>query len=310
MNRPASVIGLLLLLAAGAGISYLVLVRQLPAATGQFSVAATIFPLADIARQVGGDRVDVILLVPPGANEHSYSLTTQQVVRVSQAKTIFAVGHGLDDHIVAPITRAHGIAAVTADRGITLRQYESLEHEEEAGHEETEDEHRDEGTDPHYWLMVPNAAAIAETVAAKLIELDPANRAAYEANLADYLAELQALEQELQTIAQAAPQKNFIAMHNAWSYLAGHYGFELVAAYEPVEGSQPSLQDLQELQATIDRYGITTFYAEPQKVSAAATRFLAKEFNLKIAILDPSGGIGERDSYASLMRFNLSALAQ
>lgn len=311
MLRTTLISVVLLIGVLAVGVWYGTTRSAVPAITGQISVAATIFPLVDIVRQVGGEYIEVITLVPPGANEHSYALTTQQVAQVGRAKAIFAIGQKLDNHIVEPLARVHHIPIVTVEEGIALREYTSLHHNEAAApHEEEEHGHRDSGIDPHYWLTVPNAMAMATTVANTLRELDPIHADQYAANLSDYLGELTSLEQELQAISVSAPQKHFIAMHNAWSYLAQHYGFELVATYEPVEGSQPSLQDLQELQTTIAQYKITTFFAEPQKVSSSAVRFLANEFGLTISTLDPIGGLDGNNSYSALMRANVTALSQ
>ena len=278
----------------------------------QLTVAVTIFPLADMVKNIGGEHVKVIMLVPPGANEHSYALSAAQVAQVAAAKTIFAIGQKLDNHIVDPLQRAHGIPITIVDQGIMLREYNlaavALGEEE---HDETEAEPgHDEGVDPHFWLTIPNGQRIAATIAQELVKIDPSHQAQYAANLATYTAQLTRVENELQQLSRTAPHKNFIAMHNGWSYLAPHYGFNLLATYEPVEGSQPSLTDLQHLGELIKQYQITVFFAEPQKVSSSATKVMRDEFGLRIDILDPTGGIGDRDSYIDLMRANINALAR
>lgn len=277
----------------------------------RITVAATVFPLADIVKNVGGDRIKVVTLVPPGANEHSYALSAAQVSQVAAAKAIFAIGHKLDDHIVSPLQRAHNISVTVVDQAITLREYDG-EGATDEDHNEEEGEARDHdtGTDPHYWLTIPNGQRIATTIAQTLQQIDPPHAAEYATNLATYLDELSNLESELQRSSRSAPHKEFIAMHNAWSYLAPHYGFELVATYEPTEGSQPSLQDLQRLGELIAQHQITTFFAEPQKVSSSATKVMRDEFGLQIDILDPTGGVSGRNSYIELMQANIAALAQ
>ena len=272
-----------------------------PAASDKLAVAATIFPLADIARNIGGDYVNVTLIIPPGASEHASDLSPRQLQSLAQAQAIFQIGHGLDTALTARIAAATKTAElVTVDRGISLGEF-SLSGEDEHDH--------DSGIDPHYWLTVPNAKLIAQTISQTLQELDPANATHYSLQTTNYLAELDALEQELQTLARAASTKEFIAMHNAWSYLADHYGLQLVGTYEPTEGRQPSLQDIQVLQKLIAQHSIKTFYAEPQKQSAGATRLLAQDLGLTIQVLDPVGGLPPYDSYITLMRENLRALA-
>lgn len=258
-----------------------------PALSNKLTVGATIFPLADIARQVGGEYITVALLIPPGVSEHSYSLTPQQLAGLQSARVIFQIGHGLEERLTERIAQTlPDTRLVTVDRGITLRE-----------------------KDPHYWLTVPNAEKIAMTMAEELQQLDPAHATQYQANLQRYRAELVALETELQTLGRNAPKKEFIAMHNAWSYFAAQYGWRLVATYEPVEGQEPSLNDLQHIQDLVRQYSLTTFYTEPQKASTAVTTFMQREFGLRVRTLDPVGGGPGRNSYAELMRFNMQALA-
>ncbi len=259
--------------------------------TGQFTVAATIFPLADMVKNVTGEEVKVVQVVPAGASEHSYALTPRQVAEVQGAKVIFIIGHGMDDAMAEAVAKASGAQVVAVDEGMERREFEGG------------------GVDPHYWLTGPNAKKIAATVAARLQQIDPDRAGQYEENLAGYLGRLDSLEAELQAVAGGIKQRNFIAMHDAWSYFAKQYGLNLVATYEPVEGKQPSVNDLKHLGELVSEYGITVFYAEPQKSSLAATRFLGDEFGLQIRELDPVGGAGEINSYIELMLYNMRTLA-
>lgn len=261
-----------------------------PGEAGQLTVAATIFPLADIVKNVAGEEVKVVQIVPAGASEHSYALTPRQMSEVRGTKAIFIIGQGLDDAVAAAVAKASGARVVTVDGDIELREF------------------AEGGVDPHYWLTVLNAKNIAATVAARLQQIDPGGAGQYEDNLTNYLERLGYLEAELQTIAGGIKQHNFITMHDAWSYFAEQYGLNLVATYEPVEGKQPSVADLKRLGELVSEHGITVFYAEPQKSSVAATRFLKDEFGLQIRELDPVGGAGGINSYIELMLYNTRAL--
>lgn len=268
-------------------------------------VGVTIFPLADMVKQIGGERVSTALLIPPGTTEHSNDLSPQVLAQMERAKVLFAIGHGLDDRLVARVEQAYGVPVKTVDRGIALRSFSLLG----AADLSEEDEHLDSGTDPHYWLIIPNGIAIARTITDELIVLDPAGRDVYEQNHGRYEKELQQHERQLKTQAAALPQRNFVAMHNAWGYFARAYGLNLVATYEPTEGREPSLAQLQRLGQIVKQYGIKAFYAEPQKTSTAAVSFLQREFGLKILTLDPVGGITPGDSYMAMMQRNMDAMA-
>lgn len=272
-------------------------------ASSELTFTATIAPLADIARNIAGSETDVIQLIPNGASPHSYNLTPQAVADLQDTKTLFIIGHSLDDWSARPAATAASVPVTIVDTNIELHEFgeEEEEHKEKDGHK-----HEAGSVDPHYWLTVPNAKIIAANIARTMAQYDPDRAEVYQNNLATYLEELDKLEGELQAQAAAAPQKHFIARHDAWSYFAEHYGFELVATYEPVEGHEPSVADLQNLGALSRQYGITTFYAEPQKRSDAAIRFLEEELGLEIKILDAEGGA----SYIELMRFNMRQLTQ
>lgn len=287
----ASLLGIIAMVLVGSGLTFINKRTARDVSPQRRTIAATIFPLADIARHVAGQNVEVIQLLPAGASEHSYTLTPQQLLSIQQASLLFAIGHGLDTWATEPITKATNLPVVTVDAGVAGREFAGL-------------------IDPHYWLTAANAQKIAVTVAAELAKIDPAHESNYQANLATYTQRLNELEKELQQQAAKAPQKEFIAMHDAWSYFADHYGLTLVATYEPVEGRTPSIADLKRLRDIIDRYNITAFYSEPQKQSVGAIRFLREEFGLAIRVLDPLGGTPPSDSYINLMRANMDALAE
>lgn len=267
------------------------------------TVAATLFPIADIAQNVGGNTITVIQLLPSGASPHSYALTPQQIARVQNAQAVFAIGHGLDTWVTQATTATAQIPIVNVDQGITLHGFGESHHEDDHATEE-------EAQDPHYWLTVPNAQQIATTITKTLQEIDPEHADIYEENRVRYNNELTTLEEELKTAAQRAPQKKFIAIHDAWSYFAQHYGFELVATYEPREGQQPTITDIRNLQRILQNNNITTFFTEPQKQMTGATHFIKEDLGLAIKVLDPIGGVGERNSYSNTMRYNMKTLTE
>lgn len=298
-------------LASGLVVGFLVVGGVVILGTGQQAtpeadsdrlvVAATIFPLADIVAAVGGERVDVVQLVPTGASPHHYALTPDQVAAAQKAQAVFMIGHGLDNYLVEALERSGSVMAVVVDEGIELKTFGEL-------HEEDHEDEEHGSLDPHYWLTVPNGQAIARTVGRRLQQIDPEHQAYYQERLAIYEQDLVELEQELQRLASQTEQRHFIAMHDAWQYLADHYGFELVGTYEPVEGRQPSLEDLRELQHLVAQYDLSVFYVEPQKQSAGSVRFIERELDLDIAVLDPEGGASSVHSYLDMMRHNVGVL--
>lgn len=275
--------------------------RQSPPTSSQLSVAATIFPLTDITRQIAGPYVQVIQIIPSNSDPHSFALAPQQIRQLSDAQVIFAIGHGLDNHVTDTALKIKLSPVITVDRNITLRPFSTSDTDHDA--------RAVSDLDPHYWLTAPNAKAIAATIATELTSLDPAHAADYDSNLTAYRQSLDRLEANLQQQFSRVAQPNFIAVHDAWSYFAAHYGLSLVATYEPIEGQTPTINDLQYLRQLIKQYHIKTFYTEPAKTSSTGVRFMQEEFGLKIMSLDDLGGIVPDDSYINLMLRNMQAIA-
>ncbi len=155
-------------------------------------VGATIPPLADIVRQVAGEGVDVVLILPPGASPHTFEPTASVVRRLAGVKTIFAIGHGLDDW-AASMGGAAGAGPVTVvDGGIALRRLGGGPGGASSA-------------DPHYWLSCANAKQIAATVAARLALLFPDRAADLASRRRAYDRELGAADDEIRALLAPLP---------------------------------------------------------------------------------------------------------
>jgi ABC-type Zn uptake system ZnuABC Zn-binding protein ZnuA len=253
-------------------------------------VAATIFPLFDIARQVAGPAANVALMLPPGASPHTFEPTPSQVRALAGARMVVVIGHGLDDW-AARLGRSAGVSrVVVVDRGVALRR--------EAG-----------GTvDPHYWLAPANARAIARTVAGELEGLAPARRSEIHSALARYLGQLGAVEAEIRRILADLPTRRIATFHDAFGYFAEAFGLEVAAVFEPYPGREPSPRFVAEFQRRVRASGVRTLFAEPQ-LSLEPLRPVARDLGVTLSVLDPLGGVAGRDTYLELLRFNARQVA-
>lgn len=280
--------------------------RQEPVPQGtRPTIATTIFPIYDITKNIVGDGADVLLLVPSGASPHSYALTIKQITSIQQAQLLFAIGHGLDDSVTESVAKIANVPITIVDKQITLHTYDAQNNQTKLQELININTNL---TDPHYWLTVPNAKQIATTITSQIQAQDLPNANRYSQNLATYLEQLDRLEDELQALSQEITQPAFITVHNTWSYFAEQYHLKTVGSYEPVEGKEPSIHDIQGFQQTIKQYNLKTFFTEPQKPISAATALFKNEFGLDIAVLDPIGGGEEGDSYIKLMRRNMHSI--
>jgi len=267
--------------------------RPSPPATdgGKLKVAATIFPLADIAKDIGGSKITVVTIMPPGASPHTFEPTFEIIRQTSGIKTLFKVGCGLDDWAQKVVESLGGdIAVVEVSKDIELRHFE------------------DGSADPHYWLSLANGGVIAKNVTDSLIGLDPANKEYYLQNLAAYQQVLAKEHEAIKTKLSNLPNKTFVTFHEAWFYFAQGYGLTVAEAFEPFPGKEPTPEFLAHFIDTIKKHNITVVFAEPQ-FSPESIRQVANDLHLKVRIIDPEGGgTPETSSYIGMMRFNTDVI--
>lgn len=292
-------------------------------AKGKVIVVATIFPLADWAKAIGGDRVYVETLLPAGASPHTFDPGPRDMRMISHSKVFLKAGLSMDDWGASLIKSAGKDAPLVVNVGNQLQddaRLPDVEHMdgdvENIGHAALEDEHEHQHHDhgsinPHFWLDPQIAMYSVEIIKNALVEVDPDGKAAYEANAAQYLEKLKELDGELMDKFQGAGGKGFVSFHNAWPYLAHRYNLKIAAVIEEYPGKTPSEKYLRTVTDRLKELGITTVFSEPQ-LNPHVARLIAEEIGGQVGILDPYGteGTADRGDYLKMMRYNASELAE
>jgi len=268
--------------------------------TGKKKIAATIFPLYDIARNIAGDKVEVVEILPPGASPHTYELTPRQVKQLQGVSVVFGIGHDLDNWADTLVDTLPDVRKIVVDEGIHLKEF--LAHEEHGAHEH-------KGANPHYWLSVENGKTIAENIARELMRIDAANESYYRANLEAYLTDLDNLKRDISDRFDTLSDKKIITFHDAWFYFANEFGLEMVGTFEPFPGKQPTPRYLAELQETAKRNNVRAIFSEPQLSNEAIASFVS-DIGLELYVLDPLGGVEGRDSYIKLFNYNADVITK
>jgi ABC-type Zn uptake system ZnuABC Zn-binding protein ZnuA len=269
-------------------------------------VAATIFPLYDLVRQVAGPAVEVVLLVPPGASEHTFNVKPGTVRAIAGCRAMFAIGHGLDDW-AARLAREAGVQrTIVPDAGVTLRRGAS-EHPHGDRHAKSHTRSRDT-VDPHYWLSIPNASRMVHNIADALGQIDPPARAAYQQRAAAYLEQLDSVDAEIRRLLTDLPRRDIATFHRAFDYFAEAYGLQVVAVFEPVPGKEPGPRYVEAFQRQVRAHKLRTVFIEPQ-LSEAALRGLTQDLGITLRKIDPLGGAQGVESYLAMMQFNASQIA-
>lgn len=254
------------------------------------NVVVSIVPLSGFVEKVGGDKVDVSVMVPQGTSPHTYEPKPSQLVDVSRADVFVKVGAGIDfelffmDKIMA---QNKEMFIVDCSKGIDLlvmQNQNSHDVGDEKERDHTEQEHNHHGTDPHIWLSPINAKIMAENICEGLINVDPKNGEYYTQNKDKYLEELDLLDKNLKENFSKIENGSFIVFHPAWGYFANEYDLEQIPI--EVEGKEPSAQEIAHLIEVANKKNIKVVFVSPQFNSKTA-EVIAKEIDGSVVFVDP-----------------------
>jgi zinc transport system substrate-binding protein len=272
------------------------------AAPDRLTVAASFYPLAYAAERVGGDRVDVWNVTPPGTEPHDVELSPRDVQRIREADVVLYLGSGFQPAVEEAAEGADG-RAVDLLEGIQLAEAPDEAADEHADEQPEESgEHR---LDPHVWLDPRLYARIARRIAREL---------GGEGRAAELTEELAELDRELDAALRACEQRVLVTNHAAFGYLARRYRLEQV----PISGlspeAEPSPRELEEAVENVRELGASTIFTE-ELVSPDVAETVARETGATTALLSPLEGLTEDqaergEDYFSLMRANLRELRE
>ncbi|MFQ5763185.1 MAG: metal ABC transporter substrate-binding protein [Candidatus Bathyarchaeia archaeon] len=263
------------------------------APTGKVRVAATVFPLYDFARNVGGDTVDVKLLIPPGQDFHDWEPTPSTMRIITESKVLLYNGMGLDPWVEAAVETAgdSGLIVVRATEGVYAMD-----------------------DNPHVWLDPANARRQVELIRDALVTADPANRELYEKNAEAYSASLKELDREISTELGKFTRREFIVFHNSFIYFAEKYELEQYTITGGDPEREPTAQDIIQLIQLARTKAVTAIYREPMQ-DERLVQAVAEHIGGRVLTLNPMDGVTPEDfnqgvGYLSIMRQNVRSLAE
>lgn len=286
--------------------------------SGKIRVLTTLFPLYDFAREVGGERVEVTLIVPPGVEPHSFEPKPSDLARIDDADIFLYTGDAMEPwvgDVVANLDKS--VLVVDASDGIDLMvESEEDEHSDGDHHEEehSDGHHHGDGTDPHFWLDFDNASKTVGAIADALVRKDAANKDGYERSAEAYREKLRGMDDSYRkTLSQCRLKRIVYGGHYAFGYLARRYGLEYVAAQGFSPDSEPTAKDMADLVEQVRGEGLKyIFYEELTSPKIAET--IALETDAQLLLLSAAHNVGKDDirkerSFLDIMednRLNLS----
>jgi zinc/manganese transport system substrate-binding protein len=304
---------LLLLLSAG-GCSQPTLTpasegQNPPPQTKQLKVVATFLPVYWFTKAVAGDKAQVEILVPPGAEVHDYQATPANVAAIASAGAIVKNGLGLEEFLQATVKNAGNskLKEIDASKGIQAIEEISPVEKPVGNAGENPSKHAHEGRNTHIWLDPVLAKQQVENIRDGLIAADPENLATYKANAAGYLQQLDQLDSQFKQRLQKYPNCTFITFHDAFPYLAKRYNLKQVAVVKIPETSL-SPQDVKKTVDTVKQYQVKALLGEPV-TDNKLLQTLSQDLNLTLYPLNSlESGPLDPQHYFTAMQANLQTL--
>ncbi len=259
------------------------------------TTVATTTQVADLVRQVAGDRVSVEGMLRPGGDPHDYEPRPSDVAAVAEADLVFRSGGEVDDWLDDVIGNAGGDAEVVT----LLDSAERLD------------------DDPHWWLDPRNAVLVVAAIRARLARVDPAGRRAYERNAERAVLRLRSLDREIAACVERVPRakRKIVTTHDSLGYFARRYGIEVVGAVIPSLSThaQASAGDVEELVQQIRRERVEAVFPE-SSLNPDIERAIAREAGAIVGSplyadsLGPEGSAGE--TYLGALGYDARALVR
>jgi zinc transport system substrate-binding protein len=271
------------------------------AAPTKVVVAVTLLPQAGFVEAVGGERVETLVMVPPGAEPHNYAVTPDQMVKLSKARMYAKVGSPVEFELawLDKLRAANsGMLMVDCARGIELIKMAD-EDAEHADGKTAQDGQK--GLDPHIWLSARNAKVMTRNIYEGLRQIDPSGAAYYEKNYNDYISQLSLLDEGLTKGLAGLRTRSFIVFHPAFGYFARDYGLKQIAIEQ--EGKEPEADYLVRLIKEAKAKGIQVIFVAPQ-FSSKSAEVIASEIGGRVVAINPLAKdfVGNMRAIESAMR--------
>ena len=292
----------------------------------KLQIVTTLFPQYDFARVIGGDKVDVTLLLPAGMESHSYEPTPADIIKINKADLFIYTGESMEQwaHSIIESVDSNEVYVLDVSKNVPLLAPNSIvednhDHEDEnhdhdaeveVGHDHSEGDGHNHTYDPHIWASPKNAMIMVNNILEALCEVDPENADYYKDNANAYLAELEELDHELEDVVTNAKRDTiYHGGRFAMQYLTNQYGIHYVSA--PFE-AEPSAALVAQMIKEIKEQNIPVIYYE-ELVDPKISQMISDETGAKMLLLHSCHNVSKEDfnngvTYLSLMKQNVENL--
>ncbi|MGD9402021.1 MAG: metal ABC transporter substrate-binding protein [bacterium] len=258
---------------------------------GHLRIATSIYPITMLVEEIGGDRVDVTTVVPPGADPHHFELTPSSARAIHEADAVLMIGGDFDTWMMGDGHRANKVCGtfnqVFADSLIELGST----------------------FNPHFWLDPLFACKMGEYICITMVTIDPRNASYYEKRLAEFRARMDSLHAGIRARIAESGLAGFVSFHPAWTYFARRYGLLEAGVVEKFPEYEPSARWVADLIRRIESEHVPIMIVE-ETSDPGIVEGIVNDTDIEVVVLDPVGdpAVPGRDTYSGLMNHNVSLL--
>ena len=279
----------------------------------QYSVMTTIFPLTEFAQAVGGDRVKVTQLLPPGAEAHTWEPKPSDVVKLSRADVFIYIGSEMEPWVSGILKTIENpkVVIIEASQGLPLLRADQTDVEGEKHHHCIESTHG--RFDPHIWLNFDYDQKIVDKITAGLSERDPEGILYFQKNAEVYKSRLRNIDLRYRKeLGDCSSKKIFLGSHGAFAYLAQQYGLTQIPLYGISPNAEPTPKKMAEVITVAKHYQAKAIYYE-ELVSDKLAKTIAQEAGAKTLVISTGENLTKKQieakvSFLALMEQNLENL--
>ncbi|WP_257914001.1 zinc ABC transporter, periplasmic substrate-binding protein [Campylobacter lari] len=237
-------------------------------------VSVSISPQAYFVKQIAKDTLDINIVIPPNANEHTFEFKPSGILKLEKSDIYFTANLEFEKIWILKLKdNLKNTKIISTQNGIDFIPLQ----------EHTHEGHHHHGDDPHTWLDPLLAKTHAKNITLALIEQYPQNKAFYEQNLENFLKEMDALNLQIQALFKNVKNKHFLVYHPSWGYFAKRYHLSQIPV--EIEGKEPKPKDLAKLAKLIQKEQIKAIFV-PKGANNNTIKAMASNYNLKIIELD------------------------
>lgn len=241
-------------------------------ASNTIKVSVSVLPQAYFVERIGGDMVDVRVMIPKGASPATYAPTPQQLVMLSDSRIYVKVGSPTfsfeKKYFNSIIERNKKMIVVNMSNGIKYRSFAF----------------KKSAKDPHVWVAPYTVKIAARNIYNALSKIDPSNRNYYKTNLNSFLQDIKKLDNEIKTVLVDKRDYSFMVFHPAWGYFADEYGLKQLPI--EVKGKTPSPSNIQKMIDTAKEKGIRVIFVQ-KGFDTRSAKVIADEIGGKVMEIDP-----------------------